>query len=34
VIAVGLPALIPILFVIAIKVPVRQILGRLLKGLI
>jgi hypothetical protein len=33
-IAVALPALIPILMVIAIKVPIRQILGKLLKGLV
>lgn len=34
VITIALPALVPILVVIAIKVPVRQILGKLLKGLV
>jgi hypothetical protein len=33
-IAVALPALIPIVLVIAIKVPVREILGKLLKGVV
>jgi hypothetical protein len=34
VIALGLPALIPILLVVAIKVPIRQILGKLAKGVL
>jgi hypothetical protein len=34
IVTILLPALIPILFVVAIKVPVRQILGKLLKGLV
>ena len=33
-VAVALPALVPILLVIAIKVPIRQILGKLAKGLV
>ncbi len=33
-IAVALPTLIPILVVIAIKVPLRQVLGKLMKGLV
>ena len=33
-VAVALPALVPILLVIAIKVPIRQIFGKLAKGLV